>query len=270
MPGDLRPLLIHLPAWLLVLFRLTGIFIFAPVLGSTEVPRQVKVFLALGLSLCVYPMLLEPGRAAAPMVGAILDGEMSLWMLGAAVGLELLVGLAIGYAASLPLIGMQIGGQVIDQQIGLGLAGVFNPDLGEQSGMVGQFLFIVALALFTALGGHRIMLAVLIGSFDRVPLGGFAEFESLVHLMLGLLQISFDLALRIAAPLLCLTFLQTVAMGFIARTVPQINILSIGFPMRTLMGALLLMMFIGIAIQVYTDNLYEVFRHLMRFWTLQE
>ncbi|MFW6058553.1 MAG: flagellar biosynthetic protein FliR [Phycisphaeraceae bacterium] len=269
MAGDLRPLLIHLPAWLLVLFRLTGIFIFAPVLGSNEVPRQVKVFLAVGLSLCVYPTLLEPGRPAAPMVGAILDNQMSIWMLGAAVGVELLIGLAIGYAASLPLIGMQIGGQVIDQQVGLGLAGIFNPDLGEQSGMVGQFLFIVALALFIVLGGHRIMFAVLIGSFDRVPLGGFTEFESLVYLMVGLLQVSFDLALRIAAPLLCLTFLQTVAMGFVARTVPQINILSIGFPMRTLMGALLLMMFIGIAAQVYTNGVYDIFRELLRFWTVQ-
>lgn len=270
MAGDLRSLLIHLPAWLMVLFRFTGIFIFAPVLGSEQVPRQVKVFLAVGLSLCVYPMLLEPGRAAAPLVHTFLDQQMSLWMLGVAIGLELAIGLAIGYAASLPLIGMQVGGQVIDQQVGLGLAGIFNPDLGEQSGMVGQFLFIVALALFILLGGHRLMFIVLVGSFDRIPLGGFSEFDSLAHLMVGLLQVSFDLSLRIAAPLLCLTFLQTVAMGFIARTVPQINILSIGFPMRTLIGALLLMMFIGIASQIYADGVHDVFRELLRFWTKAE
>ncbi len=266
MPGDLRPLLIHLPAWLMVLFRLTGIFIFAPVFGSPVVFRQVKIFLAIGLSLCIYPMLLTPGSASARMIMPMFGGDLSLWGLGAGIGLELLIGLAIGYAASLPLIGMQIGGQVIDQQIGLGLAGIFNPDLGEQSGMVGQFLFIVALGLFTLLGGHRVLLAVLLGSFQHIPLGGFGGFHSLVSMMIGLLQTSFALALRIAAPLLCLIFLQTVCMGFIMRTVPQINILSIGFPMRIMIGLLLLCMFIGIAAGIYVESLRDVLGELMRFF----
>ena len=267
MPADLRPLLIHLPAWLMVLFRLSGIFLFAPMLGSTAIFRQVKVFLIVGLSLCIYPMLLTPGRDSAQMFEQFMVTDLSIWTLGVAVGLELLVGLVIGYAASLPLIGMQVGGQVIDQQIGMGLAGVFNPDLGEQSGMVGQFMFIVALAVFVVLGGHRAMFAVLIGSFEHVPPGGLTDFESLATLLVGLLQSSFELALRVAAPLLCLTFIQTLAMGFIARTVPQVNILSIGFPMRTIIGALLLVMFIGVAIDVYTSSLKETFQHLTAFFT---
>lgn len=267
MPGDFRTLLIHLPAWLMVLFRLGGIFIFAPVFGSTALFRQVKVFLAVGLSLCIYPMLLEPGRPAAGMIEEVIEGGLPFWTLGAAVALELLIGLVIGFVASLPLIGLQVGGQVIDQQLGLGLAGVFNPELGEQTGMVGQFMFITALAVFILVDGHRVMLTVLVGSFDHVPLGGFQEFESMLVMVVGVLQSSFDLAVRIAAPLLCLIFLQTVAMGFIARTVPQINILSIGFPMRTLMGAMLLFLLVGAVLQVYVGGIREMLGELMRFWT---
>jgi len=266
MPGDLRPLLIHLPAWLMVMFRLSGIFLFAPLLGSTAIFRQVKVFLIIGLSLCIYPMLLTPGRESAQMIGGFMETDLSIWGLATAIGLELLVGLVIGYAASLPLIGMQVGGQVIDQQIGMGLAGVFNPEIGEQSGMVGQFMFIVALAIFTVLGGHRILLAVLIDSFEHVPPGGFNNFESIAMLTVGLLQSAFELALRVAAPLLCLTFIQTLAMGFVARTVPQINILSIGFPLRTMMGAMMMVMFIGVAVDIYADSIAETFRQLMRFF----
>ena len=267
MPGDFRTLLIHLPAWLMVLFRFSGIFIFAPVFGSTAVFRQVKVYLAVGMSLCVYPMLLDPERPSAAMIAPVLDGGLSLWTLGAAVGLELLIGLVIGFVASLPLIGLQVGGQVIDQQLGLGLAGVFNPELGEQTGMVGQFMFITALAVFVLLGGHRVMFAVLLGSFDHVPLGGFNEFEPMLVMIIGVLHASFELALRLAAPLLCLIFLQTVAMGFIARTVPQINILSIGFPMRTLTGAMLLFLFIGVGLQIYADSVRNMLGQLMRFFT---
>ena len=266
MPGDLRPLLDHLPAWLMVVFRLSGIFLFAPLFGSTALFRQVKVFLIVGLACCVYPMLLEPGRQSAQIMGAVINGEMSLWMLAPTAALELLIGLAIGYTATLPMIGMQIGGQVIDQQIGLGLAGIFNPDLGEQSGIVGQFMFMVALAVYVTLGGHRILLGVLIGSFDHIPIGGFHDFGALLDLVVGVLQAAFSLALRLAAPLLCLIFLQTVAMGFIMRTVPQINILSIGFPMRTMAGAFLLVMFISMGVRVFAHELEEVLWGMMQFF----
>ena len=63
----------HLPAWLMVLFRLTGIFILAPLFGSNTIPRVVKALLAVSLSLCVYPLLLEPLRPSAALIGAVID-----------------------------------------------------------------------------------------------------------------------------------------------------------------------------------------------------
>lgn len=260
------PLLDHVPAWLMVLFRLSGIFIMAPVLGATTIPRQIKVYLTLGLSLCIYPMLLDSGRPSAGFIGYVIDHGLPLWSLIASVGLELLIGYAIGFAASLPIMGMQMGGHIIDQQIGLGIAGVLNPELGEQSGIVGQLLFMLALAVFVILGGHRIMLSILIGSFDQIPLGGFAGFDSLVGLMLGLMTVMFQLALRVAAPLLCLIFLETVAMGFIARTVPAMNVLSVGFALRIVIGFALLVGCVGIAASVYTDTTARVLRELTRFF----
>lgn len=266
MPGDLGPILNHLPAWLMVLFRLTGIFVLAPLLGSRTVFRQVKVFLVLGLSLCIYPMLLDPANPSAALVGHVIDGGLSLWTLGAAVGLELLVGLIIGYGASLPLVGMQMGGHVIDQQVGLGIAGVFNPELGAQSGPLGEALFLLALTIFTILGGHRVMLSTLIDSFQSVPLGGLTDFGSMIELLLGLLASMFEMALRIAAPLLCLIFLETVAMGFIARTVPQINILSIGFAVRILMGMGMMVVLVAVLSGVYVDELQRTLGRLARFF----
>ena len=268
MPGNLEPYLVHLPAWLMVLFRLTGVFIFAPLLGSTAVFRQVKIFLALGLSFCVYPMLLHSGGGAATYIEQIITADMALIAIAAAVGLELLVGLVIGYAASLPLLGMQIGGQVIDQQVGMGLAGVFNPELGDQSGPIGEFFFITAMAIFALLGGHRVLLATVVGSFDHVPMGGFTQFGSLVDLAVGLLSASFEMALRVAAPVLCLVFLETLAMGFIARTVPQINILSVGFALRIVMGVMLLVASVSIAVSVYTEELRWALRRIMGFMAM--
>lgn len=267
MTVDLRPILDHLPAWLMVLFRISGIFLFAPLLGATTIPARVKVFLALGLSLCVYPLLLSPDRPAAPLVRAAIDTPLHLWGLGAAVAVELLIGLVIGYGASLPIIAAQVGGHVIDQQIGLGLAGVFNPELGEQSGVVGEFFFLTALTIFVIIGGHRVMLVTLAGSFDHVPLGGFADMHGMLLMTLGLLSAMFDLALRVAAPLLAIIFLETVAMGFIARTVPQMNIMSIGFALRILIGLAVLIPTVGAQMHVVVEGIRRNLDLLRLFFT---
>ena len=239
----------------MVMFRLSGIFILAPIFGSTTIPRIIKVMLVLTLTFCVYPMLLNPEHASAAMLTPLIDRDINLWSLLPMVFLELIVGLIIGYCASLPMIGMQLGGDVIDKQIGLGFADLVSPETGEQSGVIANSLFMLALVIFAILGGHRVLLMVLVGSFDTVPIGGFADFAGLVHLVEGMLTVVFQMAFRIAAPLLCLIFLQTVALGFIARTVPQLNIMSVGFTIRILNGTTLMIAFIGIAAWVYVDEL---------------
>jgi flagellar biosynthesis protein FliR len=250
----------------MVMFRLSGIFILAPILGSTTIPRIVKVMLVFSLTFCVYPMLLTPGKPSAAMLGVVIDHGLSFWTLLPRVAMELMVGLVIGYCASLPLIGMQFGGDVIDKQIGIGFANIVNPESGEQSGVIANALFMMALAIFAILGGHRIMLTILIGSFNTVPIGGFDNFQGLFTLVQGMLSLIFQMAFRIAAPLLCLIFLQTVALGFIARTVPQLNIMSVGFTIRILNGVTFLIAFISIAAWVYVDEMYELLELIANFF----
>jgi flagellar biosynthesis protein FliR len=252
----------------MVMFRLSGIFILAPIFGSSTIPRMVKVMLVLSLTFCVYPMLLDPIRPSAAMLAPVINRDLSLWMLLPGVAMELMVGLIIGYCASLPMIGMQLGGEVIDKQIGIGFANIVNPETGEQSGVISNMFFMMALAVFTILGGHRIMLMILIGSFDTVPIGGFANFAGVVELVKGMLTIAFQMGFRIAAPLLCLIFLQTVALGFIARTVPQLNIMSVGFTIRILNGTTMLIALVAIACWVYVDEMMVFLERLATFFSV--
>ena len=268
MATDIRPLLDHVPAWLMVLFRLTGIFILAPVLGSKTIPRQVKVYIVVGLSFCVYPILLEPGRPSAVMINHIIDHGIYFWMLIVYVGLELAIGFAIGYLASLPLVGMQIGGHIMGQQMGMALAKDVNPESGAESAVVGEFFFMLALVIFIIMGGHHAMFATVVGSYDHVPLGGFNQFGSLVTVMVGLLAATFELAVRISAPIVCLMFLLSFTLGFIARTVPQMNILSVGFAIRILAGASCMMVLFATTSQTYVDVLMFSMRRIMGFFAL--
>ena len=258
----------------MVLFRLTGIFLLAPMFGSQTIPRIVKVFLVVGLSLCIYPMLLGTGHVAAGSLGGIVDHGLSLWTLGALVAMELLMGYIIGYAASLPLIGMQMGGNVIDQQMGVAAGGVFNPDLDGEATVISQLFFLTGLTIFLIIGGHQVLLLTLVGSFERVPIGGFGgpgsgvDMNAALGLVLGLLTVIFDMALRVAAPLLCILFLLRVAMGFIGRTVPQMNILSVGFIFYILAGLITLVVGIATLLGVFRRTMFETLQQIMAIFTM--
>lgn len=239
MNTGLEYLLPHMVPFLMVLFRLTGIFIFAPMFGSNVIPMKVKILLALTLAFCVYPM-----------VPIVTDIELSFGNIALAIGSELLIGAVIGYGANLPLIAVQLGGLLMGQQLGLGLARVFNPEFNEETDVLGQMLYLTALVIFLALNGHYLMLSVLVGSFQAIQMGGFTPDMQLLQLMVGLLHAMFELAIKVAAPLLCLVFLETIAMGFLAKTVPQLNILSLGFPLRIIVGMILL---IALVVPLYDE-----------------
>lgn len=250
----------------MILFRLTGIFVLAPVLGSQAIPRVVKVFLALSLSFAVWPMLWADPQAAEHLGVAI--GGLSMWSLAAMVAFELLIGYLIGYAASLPMVGMQLGGHMIDQQMGLAVGGIFNPESGTESAAMGQVLFMLALALFVMAGGLEVMLTTLAQSFRTVPLGGMQHHHQTAQFVIGLVTVMFELAIRVSAPLLCLMFLTSAGMGFIMRTVPQMNILSVGFSVRILASVALLIVTVGALAAVYDDTTTLTFHRIMRFFSV--
>ena len=241
-PNVLDPYLPYMPSFMLVLFRMSGIFIFSPVFGSRLVPTQVRVLLAFALALCVFPVLPSQRPIA-----------LDLLTLPILVGTELMIGYIIGYGANLPLLAIQYGGMMMGQQMGLGLARVLNPEFEGQTGVLGQLLFMMAMSTFLMLNGHHLMLATLIRSFHAVPLGGFTPTAGVVDLLLGLLSSMIDVGMRVSAPVLCLVFMETVALGFVSRTVPQLNILSLGFPIRIMVGLLFMMPVVTLTQDVYID-----------------
>lgn len=263
---NLEPIIAHMPPFLLVLFRLTGLFLFAPMLGGGVIPMQIKALLAIAMSFMIYPALMWPGTAAGDNVIPMVGVELPFWGLIAMIAMELSVGVIIGYGAMLPLIGIQLAGRIMDQQMGLGLAGILNPEFNEETGIVSEFYFIFAVTVFVIVGGHHALFQALVNSFDHVPLGGFRMDEQLMADVLGMIQTIFEMALRVAAPLLCIVFLETLSMGFIARTVPQMNILSVGFAVRLVVGGWLLIMAIGLHAGVFRHTLEGVLLQLMHLF----
>jgi len=162
-----------------------------------------------------------------------------------AVVRELSVGFVIGFAVSLIFVGLQLAGRLTGQVMGLGLANVINPFSESQVSIIGQFFFFFGVLIFLGLRGHHMLIEGLAGTFATIPVGGAVFRQGIIDLMVQLLGDSFILAIKVAAPMLVALFVTMLALGFIARTVPQLNILIVGFPVSIIVGLVLIALSLG-------------------------
>jgi flagellar biosynthesis protein FliR len=214
----------------LVLARVSGLMVAAPVFGARQVPAQSKIGLAVMVSLVFTP--LQTGRIEALPTGTAAFGLL--------VGRELLIGLAVGFAVSLIFTGIQVGSQLLGVQIGFGFGGLINPSSGADSSALDGFFNVLATVIFLAANGHHAVLVALGRTFELAPVAGSTLPAVNPLQVMALIQSVFVVALRIAMPTLGALLLTDVAMGLIGRAAPQMQIMVIGAPVKIVVGLIFL------------------------------
>lgn len=242
--------------FLLVLTRISGLVLTAPVLGAREAPMRVRAFLAVALSLVVAPLTWD-----TPV-----EPPENLLQLGVLVGGELIMGATLGLGVMIIFTGIQVAGQLIGQVSGMALGDVFNPELNEDVHAVSQLLFYATLAVFVIIGGHRDVVAALLDTFTVLPPGSSAAPEGTLDALVNLMEQSFTLGIRASAPTLTALLLATVVLGLIARTLPQINALALGVPLNTTVAFAALSVSIGAIVMVFEDQLDTVLETVTTGW----
>jgi len=224
---------IWLPTLTLVLARLGGLLVAAPAFSSGVLTIRLRCMLAIAIGLGVV------SRAACThgAVPAALPAGASA-LLGALAG-EVLVGLAIGYAGRLAIAGIELGAFHVSQQMGVSLAEMFDPQVDDSFDAVRRLMVMLATVIFLAVGGHRALISAVMGTFQALPPMGLLS-GSALSVFVALLAASFALALKVAAPVLIAMLLAAVAMGFLQKSMPQFNILSVGLPVRAMVALMLL------------------------------
>jgi flagellar biosynthesis protein FliR len=223
----------HLVPAVMVVARVSGLAVQGPLLSSPSIPLRIKALLVVALGLAIYPT--AAGTATLP-------SSLTLGLALPLIALEFGIGVFIGFMASIPLLAAQFGGLTMGQQIGLGFARFYNPAIGDESDSLEQIFFFLAVAIFLALGGLETMVSVTATSFGNLPVGSVpamlngASTTSPLAIFTAALSSAFDLGLRVAMPLLAIVCLETVVTGFLTKSVPALNIMSVGFPLRIILG----------------------------------
>ena len=222
------------PEWsayfLLVLARLTAAIVAAPLFGARSVPIHTRVGLAIVLSLIVLPL------SERDLEGAPTD----LFAFASALGTEVILGIALGVGIMLVFQGLEMAASLVSVQMGFGIGQVFDPISGQMSGTLEQFYKVLITLVFFAINGHYLVVMGFLATFDVVPPGqatlAVIAGDQVVPFF-GTLIVS---AIQIALPVFGALVLTDLALALVNRTVPQMNALVVGFPVKIGVGLIVL------------------------------
>ncbi len=229
----------------LILVRITSMLVSAPFYSYRGVPSKFKIGLGGLVSLLLFPIVDSPEMK-------IDLTHVSALML---VFGEIITGILIGFGMNLLFAGIQLAGEYVSIDMGFSMAQIFDPNFFQQVSVITRLKTILAILLFLILDGHHFLLEAIVYSYRVVPIGSWQLSNLALNKLFHMSARMFVLGIKIASPALVALFLTSVAMGVIARTVPQMNIFFVGFPLRIFVG--LLFLSFGLPLFVY------VFRSLL-------
>jgi flagellar biosynthetic protein FliR len=234
---------------LLILMRISAFFIISPGFSMKGLPNIVKVGLSAGLTIAAYPVTAE------------LTTEVSIQVFLVLVMKEVLLGLAIGFITKLLFSAIEMAGNFIDFQVGFQMGAVFDPALGVNSSYYGKIYYWLSICIFFITDLHHLVLKTVIKTFQSIPiestnLGNFGV-EGMVKLYL----IIFESAINLAAPLMIVALFTEVILGLISRTVPQINVLILGMPLKIITSFI----FILLLLPSISSNIQEILPMMIKY-----
>jgi flagellar biosynthesis protein FliR len=227
----------------LAFIRMSGLVIFVPFFDETSYPVQFKA------GFCALLALMVTGLAESS-VGSLAPAGWSLPTYFWVAACELGTGAVIGITANAVLQGVQLAGHIMGRNIGLAIANVIDPARDIEVSLISQFKMLLVLVIFVAIDGHHIFLLAMARSYEIVPLGGLTVTWPLVHRMIDGVGYLLVVAVELSAPVVAAGLLANVVLGFLGRTVPQMNIFIIGFPVRILLGFGVLLLMVSMMVGV--------------------
>jgi flagellar biosynthetic protein FliR len=245
---DLEQLLApaRLVVFVLVLARVVGLALIAPVLGSRMVLPRLRLALVVFLAIAMVP---ATAKAAAAHTAQLASSPVALIV---ALVIETAIGLLLGAIAQFVFGAVQLAGELAGMQMGFGMASLFDPQTHDRSVVLAQWQSTLALLLFLTVDGHHMLVQAVAESFRRVPPGAVGLGTASLGMTVTFASGIFVLALKIAAPVLILVLLTNAGLGALGKLVPQLNVMVVGFPVNVAAG-----FFILIAAMPFTMRLLE-------------
>ncbi len=246
-----------LPVFLLVFARVLSFLVVMPLFSYRTIPMPFKVGFSFFLAFIMFYTV-----DASPIV----FDAMYLFL----IIKEVLVGLLIGLFAFIIVSALQVAGGFVDFQMGFAIANVMDPQTGAQSPLTGQYFYIIALLFLLSVNGHHLIIDGIFNSYNFIPIETFIPFgnQSIANLIIDTFNYMFIIAFQMAIPIVGTLFLVDIALGIIARTVPQLNVFVVGLPLKILVSFFAILIFLAFYITVVENLFHFMFRAMRQLMQL--
>jgi flagellar biosynthesis protein FliR len=244
---------------LLIFLRVAAIIFSAPILDTATIPVVFKAALAFAVSILLLPVVQTVVTVTNLSLTAFVMGMLS----------EIIIGVTIGLSVKLVFAGIQMAGQIAGYQMGLAVANVMDPSTMAQIPILAQIYNLTAMLIFLAIDAHHMFFSALVDSYRIIPPLSIVLSSKLVEMMMDLAGNMFVVAIKVGAPLIAVLLVTTIALGLVARTVPQMHIFVVAMPLKIVLGLVFMMIvapfltaFLIDMFSSYRFNLYKLL-HLM-------
>jgi flagellar biosynthesis protein FliR len=217
--------------FILVLARVSPLFILAPLFSSKLIPGRARGIIAVALTLGIAPIALNAG-----------DGQqipMEIWALGGLILKEMLVGMGFAFALAALFAAIQVAGSLLDTLIGFSFGALVDPVTGTNGGVLNQLYALIGAMIFVVINGDAWVIQGLARSYEAIPLADAPSLDTLVEGAQVAFSGIFGAAIQVCAPVMLAVLLTDVAFGLISRVMPQLNVFAVGFPAKVTVGLVL-------------------------------
>ncbi len=226
---DLLDLLNSFYSMLWPMLRISAFLIFTSIYSVRAVNLRIRISLSIVLTIFVAMQIKFPVKTPFEIEGLT-------WIFN-----ELFTGFAMGLVMQLVTAAVVIAGQAISASMGLTMANLIDPNLGNVP-TISQFLSLLTTLIFVATGGHLIVFGILLESFELLPIGQSLFNQVFFGKFIQWSSLMFGSAVLIALPIMVTLMFVNIGMGFMTRAAPSLNIFSVGFPAMILIGFVILWM----------------------------
>ena len=238
--------------YVLVLTRVSGLVIMAPIMNSTDAPVQYRALLAFAFTLTIMPSQWFVEVAESDTLPAFVI----------MIAAELFIGLALGLGVYILFAGVSLAGELVGHVGGLQASQIFDPVTGDQVPLMSRAYQFLAIAVFALIGGLNVLVTTLLDTFVTIPVGTIGFQPDVVFSLVVILNTSFVLALRIAAPVLIATLISLLVIGLLNKTMPQLGLMSIGFGINSMIMFAVFCLTLGTGMWCFQEQIGGVFEVL--------
>ncbi len=239
----------------LIAMRMSGFIFLNPVLGRRNIPSIAKTGLALVLSVLIYTA--EGGGVSDFTVDSSLEFAVLLLK-------EFAVGFLLGFIMELMDMIFTFAGTVMDFQMGISMAQVYDPQSGVQISLTGKILQIYYMLIFFAVDGHLVLMRILLNAGELVPYGQVAISTNAAEMAMEIFYDCVILAVKLSFPLIAFEFILEIVVGVLMKINPQVNIFILSIQLRLLCGFIMMIILVDPINSFIGDVISDFMKYMSR------